>query len=313
MQSRSCTLRDPSQARTGRLEPRRHRGPLFGLLLALQVVHLTACAAFQRGGTDHWDQLDPSGLELRSASVLVVDQKGRRLYAKNTRQVKPIASLTKLMTAMVVLDAGVSLETPISIIEQDRDRLRNSRSRLRIGKAMLSRSQMLTIMLMSSDNRAAHALARTTFLLGTPAFIQAMNRKARALGMRDTAFADSSGLDARNRSTAEDLLKMMRAAAKYPFIRGATSRGELVVYPFAEDTPLQYRNTNPLVRNPEWDVELSKTGYINESGRCLVMRTRIAGRRLDLVLLDSVGRLTPIGDSNRIRRWLVSGQQTTAR
>jgi D-alanyl-D-alanine endopeptidase (penicillin-binding protein 7) len=245
---------------------------------------------------------------INSASALIVDERGNRIYGKNTREVKPIASVTKLMTAMVVLDSGVSLDTPITIIEADRDTLRHSRSRLRIGQATLSRREMLMVALMSSDNRAAAALARTS-PGGTPQFIAAMNRKARALGMHDTSFADSSGLDNRNRSTAEDLVKMVRGAAQYPLIREATSRGEMTVHPFVDKSTLEYRNTNPLVRNPEWQVELSKTGFINESGHCLVMQTRIGGRRLYVVFLDAVGKLTPVGDSNRLRTWLVGGQR----
>jgi D-alanyl-D-alanine endopeptidase (penicillin-binding protein 7) len=254
---------------------------------------------------------ETSGPQIRSASALIVDELGNRVYAKNSREVKPIASITKLMTAMVVLDAAVPLEAPITITEQDRDQLRNSRSRLRIDQATLSRHDLLMVMLMSSDNRAAAAFARTTFQGGTPQFIAAMNRKADALGMRDTRFADSSGLDSRNRSTAEDLIRLVRAAARYPLIREATSTGELTVYPFPDHSPLAYRNTNPLVRHPAWHVELSKTGYINESGHCLVMQTEIGGRRLSIVFLGAVGKLTPVGDSNRLRTWLVGGLEPT--
>jgi D-alanyl-D-alanine endopeptidase (penicillin-binding protein 7) len=262
---------------------------------------------------DNGSQLNRSGLRLQSASALVVDEHGNRLYAKNAQQIRPIASVSKLMTAMVVLDAGVPLNTPISIIEDDRDRLRNSRSRLRIGEATLPRSEMMMAALVSSDNRAAHALGRTTFRGGTPAFIKAMNRKARSLGMFDTYFEDSTGLNEHNRSSAEDLVKMVRAASTYPFIRKATSTGEMTLYPFANRSPLQYRNTNPLVRDSDWQVEVSKTGFINEAGHCLVMQTRIADQRVYLVLLDSVGKQTPVGDANRVRNWILAGQQTAAR
>jgi D-alanyl-D-alanine endopeptidase (penicillin-binding protein 7) len=250
--------------------------------------------------------LDASRLQLRSAAALVVDDGGRRVYAKRSTDIKPIASITKLMTAMVVLDAGVPLDEAITITEADRDRLRHSRSRLRTNQATLSRGDMLTVALMSSDNRAAAAMGRTTFPGGTSAFVAAMNRKARALGMRDSHFADASGLDAANRSTAEDLARMVEAAAGYTFIRMATTRAEMEVRPYASGIPLQYRNTNPLIRNanPDWIIGLSKTGYINEAGRCLVMQARIAGRNLYVVLLDSFGKLTPIGDSNRLRKWL---------
>jgi D-alanyl-D-alanine endopeptidase (penicillin-binding protein 7) len=167
---------------------------------------------------------------------------------------------------------------------------------------------MLNIALMSSENRAAAALGRTSFPGGTPAFVAAMNRKAQALGMTSSRFADASGLDGGNRSTAEDLVKMIRAASRYPFIRRATTTAELTVSPYASGATLDYRNTNPLIRNqnPDWDIGLSKTGYLNEAGRCLVMQARIAGRSFYIVFLDAFGKLTPVGDSNRLRKWLES-------
>nr|WP_276611726.1 serine hydrolase [Thiorhodococcus mannitoliphagus] len=269
------------------------------------------------GRIDRLDRLQgvdrtPAGLDIRTPSALIVDDRGNRIYAKNTQRVRPIASVTKLMTAMVVLDAGVSMKTPISIIENDRDTLKNSRSRLRIGKAVLPRDQMMMVALMSSDNRAAHALSRTTFRGGTETFVRAMNRKAKALGMKDTTFVDATGLNPRNRSTAEDMVKMVRAASRYAFIRQTTSRGEMVVYPFADGTPLQYRNTNRLVRGGEWSIDVSKTGFINEAGRCLVMQTNIGSRRLTIVLLGASGKLTPMADSERLRDWMLSGNYTTA-
>jgi D-alanyl-D-alanine endopeptidase (penicillin-binding protein 7) len=255
-----------------------------------------------------WSTLDASRLHLRSAVALVVDDQGRRVYAKRSSDIKPIASITKLMTAMVVLDAGVPLREAITVTEADRDRLRHSRSRLRTNQATLTREELLTVALMSSDNRAAAAMGRTTFPGGTPAFVDAMNRKARELGMRDSRFADASGLDAANRSTAEDLAKMLRAAVRYPLIRRATTRATMEVSPYLSGPALEYRNTNPLLRNasPDWTIGLSKTGYIDEAGRCLVMQARIARRDLYIVLLDSFGKLTPIGDSNRLRKWLES-------
>ncbi|MBK1695046.1 peptidase S11 [Chromatium weissei] len=256
--------------------------------------------------------LNRADLRLQSVSALVVDEYGNRLYSKNAQLIKPIASVTKLMTAIVVLDAKVPLDPPIGIIEDDRDRLRNSSSRLRIGDAVLTRREMLMAALMSSDNRAAHALGRTTFQGGMPAFVRAMNRKAKALGMYDTYFADSSGLNAQNRSSAEDLVKMVRAASNYPFIRKTTSTGETTLRPFANGQPLLYRNTNALVRNPEWNIEISKTGFINEAGHCLVMQTRIGDRRFHIVLLDGAGRATATNDAIRIRNWLLNLSQKTA-
>lgn len=258
-----------------------------------------------------WSGLNRAALNLHSASAMIVDERGNVLYSKNAQAVRPIASVTKLMTAMVVLDTGVSLQTRIRIVEDDRDRLKNSRSRLRINDTVLPRREMIMVALMSSDNRAAHALGRTTFRGGTPEFVQAMNRKARALGMHNTHFVDSSGLDPRNRSTAEDLVKMVRAASNYPLIRESTSSGEMALRPFSDGSVLQYRNTNPLVRSPEWTVEVSKTGFINEAGRCLAMQARIDKRRLYMVFLGSGGKLGPMGDSNRVREWILAGNTRT--
>jgi D-alanyl-D-alanine endopeptidase (penicillin-binding protein 7) len=248
-----------------------------------------------------------TGPDIQSGAALIIDHYGNRLYGKNTTEVRPIASLTKLMTAMVVLDADLPLDDPITITEQDRDRLRWSRSRLHIGEATLSRGDMLRVALMASDNRAAAALGRTTFAGGTPDFVAAMNKKAAALGMRSSHFADSSGLDGANASTAEDLVRMVHAAAQYPFIRETTSTGEFTAHPYGSGGAVQYRNTNPLVRDARWDVELSKTGYVNEAGRCLVMQAVFAQRRLYIVLLNAQGKYTPVADVRRLRDWLEAG------
>jgi D-alanyl-D-alanine endopeptidase (penicillin-binding protein 7) len=249
-------------------------------------------------------------LGLSSASILVMDEADRPLYAKRTRDQRPIASITKLMTAMVVLDSAVPLDEPVTILEEDRDQLRHSRSRLRIDRAAtLKRREVLACALISSDNRAASALGRTTFPGGKPAFVEAMNRKAAALGMTESRFADPTGLDGNNISTAEDLVKMARAAAGYPLIREITTTGEMQVQPYqlyGDAGTLHYRNTNPLVRNPDWHLELSKTGFVNEAGHCLVMRAVIGGRLLSIVLLDSPGKRSPVGDSTRLRKWLES-------
>jgi D-alanyl-D-alanine endopeptidase (penicillin-binding protein 7) len=244
----------------------------------------------------------------KSDAVLVVDEGGTPLLAKHSQSIKPIASITKLMTAMVVLDSGADLEETIEITPADRDNLRHSRSRMRINAARLSRRDMLTIALMSSENRAAAALGRTTFAGGTQAFVAAMNRKAQALGMADTHYADASGLDGANRSTAEDLVKLLQAAGRYPLIREATTKSELQVQPYVGGGALPYRNTNPLVRSADWRVEVSKTGYVSEAGHCLAMQAQIAGRRYWIVLLDSAGKLSPVGDSNRLRKWIESAR-----
>jgi serine-type D-Ala-D-Ala endopeptidase (penicillin-binding protein 7) len=245
---------------------------------------------------------------IHADAALVVDEGGTPILAKHSQAVKPIASITKLMTAMVVLDSGVDLGQTIEITDADRDKLRHSRSRMRTNAARLSRRDMLTVALMSSENRAAAALGRTTFPDGTPAFVAAMNAKAQTLGMADTHYADASGLDGANRSTAEDLVRLLQAANRYPLIREATTRRELEVQPYAGGGTLPYRNTNPLVRNAGWRVELSKTGYVDEAGHCLAMQAQIAGRRYWIVLLDSAGKLTPVGDSNRLRKWIEAGR-----
>jgi D-alanyl-D-alanine endopeptidase (penicillin-binding protein 7) len=263
-------------------------------------------AANLRSRASSWTRLDPSLLNLRATSALIVDENGNRLYSRNPQQIKPIASITKLMTAMVVLDAGVPLQTRIKIIEDDRDRLRNSRSRLRINEATLSRGEMIAVSVMSSDNRAAHALARTTFRGGTPAFVDAMNRKAKSLGMFHTHFADSSGLNGNNRSSAEDLVKLVRAAETYPFIREITAKGEMTVRPFADGAPLLYRNSNSLVRDLDWQIDVSKTGFINESGYCLAMQAHIDNRRVIMIFLDSPVRWAMVSDSTQVRDWLLS-------
>ncbi|MBK5937691.1 serine hydrolase [Halochromatium roseum] len=245
-----------------------------------------------------------AGPEIQSGTALIIDHEGNRLFERNPTEIRPIASITKLMTAMVVIDADVPLDDRITITEADRDRLRWSRSRLRIDEAKLSRADLLRTALMSSDNRAAAALGRTTFAGGTPAFVAAMNEKAQSLAMHDTQFADASGLDGGNQSTAEDLVRLLNAAARYPLIREITSTGEVDISPHPGRGPLQYRNTNPLTRDERWTVELSKTGYLNEAGRCLVMQAVIEDRRVYAIFLNAQGKLTPIGDANRLRQWL---------
>jgi serine-type D-Ala-D-Ala endopeptidase (penicillin-binding protein 7) len=254
--------------------------------------------------TPAWERLDAAGLRLQSAAVMVTDSAGNPIYAKHEDEPKPIASVTKLMTAIVVLDAGVDLDATITIRPEDKDLLRNSRSRLQINRANLTRRELLLVALMSSDNRAAAALGRTTFAGGTPEFVEHMNRKAKALGMTHTHFADSSGLNAANRSTARDLTRLVGAASGYPLIRQATTTRDAMLQPHPGGGALGYRNTNPLVASDAWEIELSKTGYITDAGRCLVMQTMVGGRRLRFVLLDSPGKLTPIGDSNRLRQWI---------
>jgi D-alanyl-D-alanine endopeptidase (penicillin-binding protein 7) len=246
---------------------------------------------------------------VESGAALVVDDAGEVIYAKNADHVLPIASITKLMTALVVLDARLPLDEVLTISEDDKDYLRNTHSRLRVG-SQLTRRELLHIALMSSENRAAAALART-YPAGKAAFIQLMNAKARVLGMRDTRFADSTGLDGDNVSTARDLVKLARAASGYSLIREFTTTAQSEVEPGSRSTPMLYKNSNRLVRGGHWDIQLSKTGYLNEAGRCLLMQAEVAGKPLTFVFLRGPGRQTPMGDANRIRAWLESDSRTS--
>ncbi len=254
---------------------------------------------------DLWQQLKPRKLRLRSAAALIVDRFGNEVYGKHTDRPMPIASITKLMTAMVILDADLDLNEKVTITKADRDLLRLTGSRLRVG-ATLTRSELLILALMASENRAASALART-FPGGKKAFVSRMNQKAESLGMTNSRFTEAAGLDSGNVSTALELTRMVQAAFRYPFIREATTIQKLQVKPYKRRGELEYRNTNRLLRKSYWNIGLSKTGYINEAGRCLVMQAVIAEQPLVIVLLNSFGKLTPFGDSNRIRKWIEAG------
>jgi len=241
---------------------------------------------------------------LHSASAIVLGADGNIIYSKDVNTVRPIASITKLMTAMVVLDADLDLDEKITITREDRDLIRLTGSRLEYG-ASLSRREMILLALMSSENRAATALGRT-YPGGMNSFVTQMNSKARQLGMADSRFADPAGLKAENVSTASDLAKMLNAAEAYPLITQATTTTRKEVHPYSRRGPLTYGNTNRLLKNASWDIELSKTGYINEAGRCLVMQANIEGEEVSIVLLNSFGKLTPFGDSNRLRKWMLA-------
>ncbi len=240
-------------------------------------------------------------VHLRSASALVQDaDSGEIVLNKNSDAVLPIASITKLMTAMVTLDRGLDLQQRVVLSSDDVDALKGTRSRLRTG-SVLTRNELLLLALMASENRAAHALART-HPGGPDAFVAAMNEKAVALGMMDSRFVDPTGLSSGNVSSARDLAKLVRAAHGYELIRQYSTTDRATVTAFGR--PVAFRNTNGLVRAGQWEIGLSKTGYIREAGRCLVMRVRLASKDLIVVLLDSWGKQSRIGDANRIRKWL---------
>jgi D-alanyl-D-alanine endopeptidase (penicillin-binding protein 7) len=265
-----------------------------------------------------WSSLSPSVLassrftqlegkpNLRSESALVLSQDGEMIYGKDIDTVRPIASITKLMTAMVILDSGLDVEEKITITKADRDLVQLTGSRLEYG-ATLSRREMILLAIMSSENRAATALGRT-YPGGPARFVEQMNAKAAALGMDQSHFADPAGLRVENQSTARDLGRMVTAALKYPLIREASTTQSLQVRPYNKRGPLNYVNTNRLLKNESWNIGLSKTGYINESGRCLVMQAVIEGEPVSIVLLNSFGKLTPFGDSNRLRKWMLAGR-----
>ena len=274
-----------------------------------QPIQLAAIKPDNRTGqaetSNPWKSLNPKQLRLASESALVVDSKGNEVYAKQSDEPQPIASITKLMTAMVVLDAALAPGERITITRDDRDLIRYTGSRLQSG-ATLTRDQLLRLALMASENRAANALART-YPGGQQAFVRAMNNKALTLGMTSSRFADAAGLDSGNVSTARDMVNMVRAAQTYPLIREATTTGAMSVHPYKGKGELRFNNTNRLLKNDAWKIHLSKTGYINEAGRCLVMQASIANEPLVIVLLNSFGKLTPFGDANRIRKWIEDG------
>lgn len=236
---------------------------------------------------------------LRSEVAFVQDlDSSTILYDKNSDEVRPIASISKLMTALVIAEAGQPMNQMLRISDDDVDRVRHSRSRLRVGYE-LSRADMLHLALMSSENRASHALARY-YPGGMPAFVRAMNDKARSLGMRKTFFVEPTGLSSENVSTPRDLVKLLQAANKQPLIHRYTTDGQHEVE-ISKGRQLVYNNTNRLVKNTDWDIQISKTGFINEAGECLVMLTRIDNREVAIILLNSTGRYSRIGDAVRIR------------
>ena len=255
--------------------------PTYGQLAGLHQVH------------------DP--LDLKSSVALVVDQDTQEvLLSKNEQAVLPIASLTKLMTGLIISEAQLPMDEMITITEADIDTEKGSTSRLKVG-AQLSRGELLHLALMASENRAAHALGRT-YPGGLPVFVGLMNAKARMLGMHDTVYVEPTGLSSRNQSSAKDLALLADVASADPVLRElSTSPSHQVA---VGRKVLQYNNTNRLINSPAWDIGLQKTGYISEAGRCLVMQARVAGRKLIMVFLDSNGKLARVADAERVRRWV---------
>ncbi len=248
-------------------------------------------------------------LDLKSSVALVMDQDTNEVvFAKNSEAVLPIASLTKLMTAMVMVEAKLPLEDQITVTSEDVDTEKNSSSRLAVG-VTLTRGELLHLALMSSENRAAHALGRT-YPGGLSAFVMAMNVKARSLGMADTKYVDPTGLNSGNQSSAKDLASLVKAAYQQPLIRELSTSHEYAVRVGRRE--VQFHNTNSLVRNPAWDIGLQKTGYIVEAGRCLVMQAKMAGRKFIMVFLDSSGKYSRQADAERVRRWIESATQKGA-
>jgi serine-type D-Ala-D-Ala endopeptidase (penicillin-binding protein 7) len=270
-------------------------------LLTVVFAGLVASSAWGQAAAP-----DPARLKLRSANVLVLDAaEDRQIYAKAADEVTPIASVTKLMTAMVTLDAQQALDENLDIDAADFDYLKGSHSRLREGTT-LSRREMLRLALMASENRAAASLARH-YPGGTSAFVTAMNFKALSLGLKHTHYSDPTGLSPQNVSTASDLAKLVQAAAEYPLIREYTTTPSYMVE-LDTGRSLGFNNSNALVKNQAWDITLQKTGYIREAGKCVVMLVNIASKPVVIVLLDSMGKYTRIADAQRVKHWLETGE-----
>ena len=250
---------------------------------------------------------DPARLELASSSALIVDLRNDQvLYASHPDAVLPVASISKLLTAMVLLDARQALDEVIPVTIHDTRELRGVYSRVRVG-SRISRKEMLRLTLMSSENRAASALAHN-YPGGHARFVAAMNDKARALGMRNSRFVEPTGLSEKNVSTARDLVVLLKAARQYSLIRELSTTPTRDARFQSPSYALSFFNTNPLVRNPAWDIQVTKTGFINEAGYCLAMLAQLDGRPVAMVLLNNFGKRTHIGDAGRVRRWLETGQ-----
>ena len=282
----------------------------LAIVLCVVILLVSVPAGFSKSAKKHYSHRKYSSVKtetisgnlvLRSAAAWVEDQEtGKLLIQKQPNAVLPIASISKLMTAMVVIDAGLNLDEPLTIEPDDVDTIHHSHSRMPVGTT-LTRRDALLLALMSSDNRCAHALGRT-YLGGLEDCVDAMNEKAKSLGLSETHFKDTSGLSGSNVSSARDLARLVDTAYQYSLIRKFTTTKKATVY--SGERVVEFHNTNHLVQNPSWQIGLSKTGFTGAAGRCLVMQANLAQRPVLIVLLDSQGKMTRIGDANRIKRWL---------
>ncbi|HEY8879278.1 MAG TPA: D-alanyl-D-alanine endopeptidase [Roseateles sp.] len=287
-------------ARTAKATPAPTRKVRSVVLRKAAVPVIPAVATFGQVAGLH-DVDDP--LALKSSVAYVLDQDTNEvLFSKNPQAVLPIASITKLMTALVVVEAGLSLDEKITVTDDDIDTEKFTRSRLSVGTT-LSRGDMLHLALMASENRAAHALGRN-YPGGLEAFVAAMNAKAQSLGMADTHYVEPTGLSSRNQSSAADLAKLVNVTSQVPLLRDLSTSKEARVA--LGKRLVQFHSTNGLLSNPLWDIGLQKTGFINEAGKCLVMQARMAGRQLIMVFLDSSGKASRIADAERMRKWLAT-------
>ncbi|PTQ86646.1 D-alanyl-D-alanine endopeptidase [Nitrosomonas ureae] len=270
----------------------------------MKQVFILSCILFFYTGNS---MAQKNNLDVKSHAALVFNAQNEHvIYDKNADKVMPIASITKLMTAIVTLDARLAPNEIITIESADVDKLKYTTSRLPVG-SKLSRHELLKLSLMSSENRAAAALGRT-YPGGTKAFVNAMNIKAKQMGMLNSRFVEPTGLSSNNVASARDLAKLVAASNRYTVIREFSTASQHSVSPGNKRGQLQYVNSNSLVRSQNWTIDVSKTGYLNEAGRCLVMHAKISGQPVVIVLLNSWGKNTRIGDANRVRKWIESNQ-----
>jgi len=272
-------------------------------LLALNTGMLSAPAAFAA----RQEQAVAPIVQIASGSAMVVDLKSHEvIYSRNPDEVRPIASLTKLMTAMVTLDAKLPLDEVINIDISNTPEMRGVFSRVKLNSE-ITRRQMIQLALMSSENRAAASLA-AHYPGGYSAFIKAMNAKAKSLGMTRTRYVEPTGLSPRNVSTARDLTRLLLASQRYPLIGELSTTSEKTAVFSHPAYALPFRNTNHLIMNPSWSIQLTKTGYTDDAGHCLAMRTTINGKPVTLVVMDAFGKFTAFADANRLRTWMETGK-----